>query len=98
MTDIYGGKRVLNLPGHESVAAISAEFNRRNSDHFHEIVISDCNRSISLSINTRSQAEVLNSLYKIDTILEVLKHYRRGVVLDAKSRGYAVKPEDLTDT
>lgn len=94
MSKIYGGKRLLNLPGHESVAAISAEFKRDEPNYFQEIVISNCDRSISLSISTRNQADVFNSLYKIDTICEVLKQYRRGVVADAKSRSLAIKPDD----
>lgn len=50
-------------------------------DGYGNIKISDCNKSISLSIDTSNKKERENSLYKIDLILLELSKYKAKLEL-----------------
>ena len=80
--DVLGARALLNLPGHESTAAIVAEITRPSAEYPDiTLVISDCSRVIHLSFDrggTPDERE--NNLYKVDTLISVLREFRKGLV------------------
>jgi hypothetical protein len=91
---VHGGRELLNPPGFQSTAAIVAEV--RNSKHPDNnryysqvalIQISDCDRKVTLDFAPgESPAQDEADLYKVDTLLRVLKDFRKGLVLEQKRR------------
>jgi hypothetical protein len=90
----YGGRALLNLPGHETVGAIVAEV--ENTEHVKKpadeydyvreptmnLAISDCSRSIGLAVSVRTADDYKNTLHKVDTMIELLEGFREGVVAE----------------
>ncbi len=86
-TTVQGHRAMLNLPGYHSTAAIVAEVRdggRGGGYAFATLQISDCQRSVSLEFNVNEPDEFENNLYKIDTILESMRVFRRAVVKQQK--------------
>lgn len=86
---IHGGRALLNLPGHHSTAAIVAEIEdtsarRVENTEFPDTTckITDCEGSISLDMNYATANQVENSVHKIDTLVETLIEFRRGLILE----------------
>jgi len=80
----WGKAKFLNKPGFHSVAAISYKIELekvlRSDDHespFGSVTISNCNRSIELDISAENDQAYENSLYKLDTLIEVLQAARK---------------------
>lgn len=74
---------MLNLPGHHSTASIVAEVTRRGEGRYDTdafIQISDCDRKIMLDFQPLDPDEHANDLYKIDTLLDTLRTFKRGLV------------------
>lgn len=86
MKKTRGGRALLNLPGHQSTAAIVAEIDGEGSVSYPDYTfqISDCTRSIDLDLDFRNAEERENNLYKLDTMISVLKEFRKGVVATNK--------------
>lgn len=84
---VEGKRAMLNLPGHQSTASIVAEI-VREAGGWHEATfdISDCDRKISLSFGL-SAGSMENNLYKVDTIIDAAKTFRRALVKAHKERG-----------
>ena len=92
---VRGNRALLNLPGFESTAAIVVEIQDTRSwkdglDADGEKVsewsipeytfqFANCDRSIAFDLEWRTGAERENSLHKIDTMIESLKAFRKGV-------------------
>jgi hypothetical protein len=88
MNDLKGARALLNLPGHQSTACIVAEIDLETDRSYPDYTfkISDCDRSISLDFNFNSEAERENNLYKIDTLISVIREFRKGIVKMNKKR------------
>lgn len=93
---VYGGRHLLNLPGHHGTAAIVAEIeNTENADRFQSddydgydispratCKITDCDGSVSIQIDVDSANELENSLHKIDVIVDALLAMRPGLIAE----------------
>lgn len=89
---IYSKKEFLNLPGHETVACIlthmvkidwgKEEDLQREIDY--EFVITDCSDNIKLRIVDGTEYDRENSMYKIDTLIDVLTKFRSALVDEFK--------------
>lgn len=82
---IYGKRAMLNLPRFESTAAICAEIVEGRYGWELDIKISDCSRQITLSIcdpasDDTDDDRFENDLYKVDTLIDVLKSFRTGML------------------
>ena len=84
---LYGGGSLLNLPGHESTAAIAAAFNPDMD--YNSVYISDCSRQITLDITCSSKDTYENSIYKLDTLIATLTEYRKGVRVRGRRNDWA---------
>lgn len=85
---------MLNRPGFHSTAAIVAEVPNssylKNDDYDYDcaqLVISDCSRSIAIEFCTAKRHARLpdyweNDLAKVDTLIDVLKDFRKGLVAE----------------
>mgnify|MGYP006197393643 CR=1 FL=1 len=64
-------RRFLNKEGFHSTAAISIkiEDDKEHNYAYSEISISDCSRSITLTLEFDTKEEIDNSLYKLDAIM-----------------------------
>lgn len=77
----YGVNALLNKPGHESTAAIAFtieksffnEFKKEKPslDAYEHLYISDCNKTIALSLCFEDENELENSIQKLKTIEDV---------------------------
>ena len=85
-------KEFLNLAGHQGQANIVAyivndawdksDKLERNVDI--KLDIADCSRVISMSIDDYSEDDRENSLYKVDTLIEVLTDFRKALKKEFK--------------
>lgn len=89
----HGGRSMLNLPGHHSTGAITAEIQNTSNwpadvDRWERpdfiFVIANCDRSISFDVDFDTEEELKNSLYKIDTMVDILRRFRRGVAVEGR--------------
>lgn len=97
----YGKRSMLNLPGHESTASITAEIEDTSTwkhgktfsgdaleDRWHcapnhlVLKISDCSRSVDLSLSINTEARYNNSLHKIETMIEALESLKTGLSIE----------------
>lgn len=72
-------RRFLNTKGYHSVGAICSVVKWDEKDYFFspleaEFSISDCNKVVTLSIETESEEDLNNSIYKLTQIMEVCKN------------------------
>lgn len=72
MKDTWAMNSTLNLPGHHSIAAISAYLSTFGG----EIAISDCSEVVSLCLESYSLDDCINTSYKIDTIHKVISELK----------------------
>lgn len=89
---VRGKRALLNLPGFESTAAIVFEIqDTRQEDPDNALYmnepdytfqIADCSRSISFAFDFRSPEAQENNLYKVDTMIDVLRAGRRALVAE----------------
>jgi hypothetical protein len=82
MKKTRGGRALLNQPGHQSTAAIVAEIDLDSSTRYPDFTfqISDCTRSINLDVDFNDADDRANNIYKLDTMISVLKEFRKGVI------------------
>jgi hypothetical protein len=80
---VFARQAFLNLPGHNSTAAIVASITQGELNEHEdnqtvdvELHISDCNRTISFDFDLYNKAERENALYKVETIISVLTEFR----------------------
>lgn len=88
---VRGKRALLNLPGFESTAAIVFEIQDTRqvkagalyaNEPDYTFQLSDCSRSINFELDFRSPEAQENNLYKVDTMIEVLKAGRRALVAE----------------
>ena len=72
MKEMWATNAILNLPGHHSVAAISACLSVFDG----EVVISDCDRAISLCLDSHSLDECINTSHKIDVLYKIISELK----------------------
>jgi hypothetical protein len=82
---VYGRRAMLNLPGFETTGAVVAELVEQDKYWDATLNISDCSRSVVLSIFDPASADTSdlrfdNDLYKVDTLIECLKEFRKGML------------------
>lgn len=70
-------RQFLNRPGHNSVAAIFATVDAE--EKFSQLILSDCNHSVDFDVSIYNASDRGNTLFKIDTMLRVLKEFRAAV-------------------
>lgn len=84
MKHLFEERRFLNRNGFHSTAAICITINedgqyKQFSPIEVEFSMSDCNRTISLSIDTSSEDELNNSLFKLEQIEEVCRKAKEAL-------------------
>jgi hypothetical protein len=88
---VRGKRALLNLPGFESTAAIVFEIQDTRQEKSNNLYanspeyvfqLSDCSRSINFEFDFRTPESQENNLYKVDTMIEVLKAGRRALVAE----------------
>jgi hypothetical protein len=83
---VYGGRAMLNLPGHHSTAAIVAEIDNTegwgDDPKVPNIIcrISDCEGYVNIEFDVNTANQLENSLHKIDVMVEALLAMREGFV------------------
>ena len=83
----YSARAFLNKKGYHSNAAVvtSIQKSKYDEDNLYGFFkISDCNKTVELSIDLDTVEEVNNSLYKINKLIELSTKYRDAIL--------AVKP------
>lgn len=70
---------MLNLPGHHGTAAIVAEITENRYGNYASIVISDCDRRISLEFELTDGDSYENDMHKVDTLVDALQTFRRAL-------------------
>lgn len=91
----YGGRAMLNRPGHESTAAIVAEV--RNTagepddldEHWvrtpeYQLQLSDCDRRVRYDLSFGDAECHRNNLHKVDTMIRLLTEFREGLAAETK--------------
>lgn len=70
----HAANAMLNLPGHESTAAVAVSIEVRSWEDMPSgtLYISDCARQISLELYGNKLEEFANSIHKLDTLLEII--------------------------
>lgn len=84
---IFSESKLLNKPGFNATAAVSYTLklskNTSNTTHVYDdgvIIISDCSKVISLDFSFSDEEEFDNSIFKIDTMIEVLNNFKRDLI------------------
>ena len=77
----------LNRPSQNSVAAIYAVCEKDQVD----LILSDCNKTVSFDVGGYASEDRENTLYKVDTMIEVLTEFRDAITkrfakIDKKGR------------
>ncbi len=72
MKDMWAMNAILNLPGHHSIAAISLYLSTFDG----EIVISDCHKVITLSLDSYSLEDCINTSHKIDVLHKTISELK----------------------
>lgn len=92
--EVYGGRALLNLPGYHSTAAIVAEVDNTSQrvitdedDGYRlkpEITckITDCDSAVNIEFDVDTANQLENSLFKLDTMIEVLSSMREGLIAE----------------
>lgn len=73
------------MPGHHSTAAIVAEVHFGDFSPDASIHISDCSRKIMLEFSPHNRETHENDLHKVDTMIDVLKAFRRALLKAQRS-------------
>jgi len=82
----FSRKEFLNLPGHESTAAIVTHIKTPYKHGYTEVVldISDCSRVISMSMDLEDELSRENAIFKVDTLIDVLNDFKVALVKECK--------------
>ena len=88
----HGGRAMLNQLGHQSTASIVAEiedsrFWKGEPGSYDSpnycLKLSDCDRAVSFDLDFCGDFDDYeNALYKVDTMIGLLKKFRRGMVIE----------------
>ena len=84
--NIFARKDFLNKNFFESDASIfsNVQFVEESGEEkewvFAELKIRDCNKAVSLNLNSSNKEKYENSLYKLDTLIEHLTDLRSAIV------------------
>lgn len=84
MSRVYGRRSMLNLPGHESTAAIVAELVQSRWGWSPQLQLSDCTRTVSFSLHNpadedTSDEDFENDMHKLQTIIDACKELQKGM-------------------
>jgi len=78
-------RRFLNKKGHHSNAFIYAEISKNTSPknkkecwRDSELKIGDCDRIVNLSMDLNSISAALNSIHKLDILIDTLKSFKKA--------------------
>lgn len=85
-------RRFLNLPGFHAgayvVAYVEDTSGREPTPYNFEpriiLEIADCSRRINLEFEVSSDLHVENSLHKVDSLIDVLRRFREGLLTEAE--------------
>lgn len=89
----HGRREMLNRPGFQTTAAIVAEIENteaglpRWGEPEYTLQLSDCDRSISFTLDMDTPEGRRNNLHKVDTMIRALTEFRKG--LDIEQKRYA---------
>jgi len=81
-------REFINSPGFDTVGSILATINRQG---YPNLVISDCNRSIQLSLSGYEDGyrdDFENTIKKLDLIASTINNLKKEVVKQARRKGY----------
>jgi hypothetical protein len=79
-------KAFLNKDGIESIAAIGVNIEDKEEDwKVGDIIISDCNKVINLTMGFDSKEELENNIFKIDNIINVLIKTKSYLLLNTEN-------------
>lgn len=91
----FVGREFLNKPGFHSgsniYCSISQEFYSSKCDSKYpdylevEFNIFDCSRAITLTFDTDNKEDRENSIYKVNTMIDVLTKFRDGMITEFKA-------------
>lgn len=84
MKNIFDDRRFLNRNGFHSTSSICVTINEDKADSYFspiyvEFSMSDCNKTIHLSIDTSTEKELDNSLFKLEQIEEVCRKAKEAL-------------------
>ena len=96
MKRVHGKRAMLNLPGFESTGAIVAEISDTSDwepdkefdsewELYPETTLqfSDCSRTVSMNISVDGDENIVNTLHKLDTMIEALQELRTGIRIES---------------
>lgn len=66
----------LNKPGFHSVGAIYAKTDGKGNN---ELILSDCNHTVSFSVGVYDEEDRENTLFKLRRMIDVLTEFRKAV-------------------
>lgn len=69
-------RKFINKPGHHTVAFVLVKVGKGGDIDF---TLSDCQRMVSLEFPSYSNADRKNSLYKVETLIEVLTGFKAAL-------------------
>lgn len=88
--DIHFDRRFLNKENKGSTAAIAVQFGIEryfSKDKelsavydYYMLALSDCNKKIELEVSFDTKSDYENSLYKLETLIDVLTKAKKGLV------------------
>jgi hypothetical protein len=85
----YYRRTFINRPGYHATAFVFATVSCAGADDEYgphcELVIADCSRSISLSIDTGNEESRANTLYKLDTLITTLTEFRAAYIAECEA-------------
>jgi hypothetical protein len=88
--NVFYLRKFLNKKGHHSNAFIYAEISKNSSPSKNkkkeniwrdsELKIGDCDRIVNLSMDLNSINATLNSIHKLDILIDTLKAFKRAFI------------------
>lgn len=80
---IFSERSFINKKGYHSNAAITANIEKSSfgdNGFYATFKLSDCNRTVEISIDLDDLDEYNNTLYKLDKILAVTEKFKKAVI------------------
>lgn len=80
---LFSDRSFINKKGYHSNAAIVATIERHDfgdNGFYGTYKLSDCNRTVEISIDLDNLDEYENTLYKLDKILKITENFKKAVI------------------
>lgn len=79
---VFTYRTFLNKPGFHSNASLSADItpSEYGEGYYGTFKISDCNRTIELSIDLDTEAELNNTIYKMKCLISAAEKYKKAIL------------------